>query len=99
VGRDKLVTSVNTNCCPTPTHNYALAASILLKKINVDAATIKQWAILDSGAMSHFLYNQCTCHQHCPIAAVPIIARLPNGDKVQLAHTYTLDLPALLAST
>ncbi len=41
LGRIKLVTSVNSNRCPTPTHNYALAASILLKTINVDAATIK----------------------------------------------------------
>jgi hypothetical protein len=55
VGSNKLVTSVNTNRRPTPTHNYTLAASILLKTINVDAATIKQWAILDSGVMSHFL--------------------------------------------
>jgi hypothetical protein len=41
-GSNKLVTSVNTNRCPTSTHNYTLAASILLKKINVDAAIIKQ---------------------------------------------------------
>jgi hypothetical protein len=30
------------------------------------------------------------------LAAVPLIARLPNGDKVQLTHT-TLDLPDLPA--
>jgi hypothetical protein len=36
-------------------HNYALAASILLKMIDIDAKTIKWWAILNSGATSHFL--------------------------------------------
>jgi hypothetical protein len=93
---DKLVTSVNSNCCPTPIHNYALAASILLKTINVDAATIKQWAILDSGATSHFLTTNAPA-TNIVLAAVPLIAHLPNGDKVQSTHTCTCNLPDLLA--
>jgi hypothetical protein len=46
--------------CPTPTHKYTLAASIPLKKIDVNAATIKQWAILYSRATSHFLTADAT---------------------------------------
>jgi hypothetical protein len=96
VGSNKLVTSVNKNCCPTPTHNYTLAASILLKTINVDATTIKGWAILDSGAISHFLTTNALA-TNIVLAAVPLIARLPNGDKVQSTHTCTLNLPDLPA--
>ncbi len=69
-GCNELVTSVNTNCCSTPTHNYALVASILLKTINADAAAIKQWAILDYGARNHS-NNQCICHKHCPCRYAP----------------------------
>ncbi len=89
MGSDKLVTSVNKNPCPTPTHNYALAASILVKTINVDAATIKQWAILDSRATSHFLATDAPA-TNIVLAAVPLITRLQNGDKVQSTHTPTL---------
>jgi hypothetical protein len=96
VGSNKLVTLVNTNCHSTPTHNYALAASILLKTINVNAATIKGWAILNSGAMSHFLTTDAPA-TNIILAAVPLIARLSNGDKVQSTHTCTLDLPDPLA--
>jgi hypothetical protein len=59
-----------------------------------NAATIKQWAILDSGATSHFLTTNAPATNIIP-AAVPLIARLPNGDKVQSTHTCTLNLPAL----
>jgi hypothetical protein len=94
-GSNKLVTSVNTNRCPTPTQNYALATSIHLTTINDDAATIKQWAILDSRATSHFLTTNAPA-TNIVLAAVPLIAHLPNGDKVQSTNTYTLDLPDLL---
>jgi hypothetical protein len=97
VGSNNLVTSVNTNHCLTPTHNYALAASILLKTINVDAATIKQLAILGSRAMSHFLTTDAPA-TNIVLAAVPLIDRLPNRDKVQSTHTCTLNLPDLPAS-
>jgi hypothetical protein len=60
-----------------------------------DATAIKQWAILDSGATSHFLTTTAPATNIIP-AAVPLIAQLPNGDKVQSTHTGTLDLPALL---
>ncbi len=91
VGSDKLVTSIKTNLLPTPTHNYALAAPILLKTIYVNAATIKRWAILDSRVTSLFLTTN-TPATNIVLAAVPLIACLPNSDKVQLTHTRTLDL-------
>jgi hypothetical protein len=97
-GSNKLVTSVNTNCHPTTTNNYAFAASILLKTINVNAATIERWAILDYGATSHFLTTNAPA-TNIILAAVPLIAHLPNSDKVQPTHTCTLDLPDLLAGT
>jgi hypothetical protein len=64
--------------------------------MNVNAATIKQWAILNSRATSHILTTEAPA-TNIALAAVPLIARLPNGDKVQLTHTCTLDLPDLLA--
>jgi hypothetical protein len=62
-----------------------------------NAATNKQWVILDSGAMSHFLTTKAPATNIIP-ATVPLIARLPNSNKVQSTHTCTLNLPALLVS-
>jgi hypothetical protein len=62
--------------------------------IKTDATTIKNWAILNSGATSHFLTTNTPAANIIP-ATVPIIARLPNGKQVQSTHTCTLDLPAL----
>ena len=64
------------------------------EKKTTDAATIKRWAILNSGATSHFLTTDAPAIIIVP-ADVPLIARLPNGDKVQSTHTCTLDLPDL----
>ncbi len=96
-GSNKLVNSVNTNCRPTPTHNYTLAASILLKTINVDAATIKQWAILDSGATRHFLTTNASA-TNIVLAAVPPIARLPptkwwQGAVITHLHSWLARAP------
>ncbi len=46
--------------------------------------------------MSHFLTTDAPA-TNILLAAVPLIAHLPNGDKVQSTHTCTLDLPDLLA--
>jgi len=83
---------------PTPTHNYAFAAAVLLKTISTYAETIKRWAILDSGAMSHFLTTNAPATNICK-ATIPLVARLPNGERVQSTHTCTLDLPELPAAT
>ncbi len=61
--------------------------------ISTDAKTIKQWAILDSGATSHFLTTNVPATNICT-ASVPLVARLPNGERVQSTHTCTLDLPS-----
>jgi hypothetical protein len=95
-GNNKLVNSVNSTLCPTPSHNYAHAASALLRTITTDAPNIKLWAILNSGATSHFLTTDAPTSNIIP-ASVPLIARLPNGDKVQATHTCTLNLPDLPA--
>jgi hypothetical protein len=59
-----------------------------------DAATIKQLAILDSGARSNFLTTNAPA-TNIISATVPLVARLPNSNKVQSTHTCTLDLPTL----
>jgi hypothetical protein len=46
-----------------------------------NAAIIKQWAILNSVAMSHFFTTNAPATNIIP-AAVPLIACLPNGNKV-----------------
>ncbi len=81
----------------TPTHNYAFAVVVLLKTISTNAKTIKQWAILDSGTTSHFLTTDAPATNICA-ATVPLVAHLPNGERVQSMHTCTLDLPELPAA-
>ena len=70
-------------------------ASILLRTITTDAANINRWAILDSGATSHYFLTTDAPATNIILADVLLIARLPNGDKVQSMHTCTLDLPDL----
>ncbi len=94
MGSNKLGIPVNLSCRPIPTQNYARAAFILLKTILTDAANIRNWAILDSGATRHFLTTDAPAINIIP-ATVPLITQLPNGDKVQSTHTCTLDLPNL----
>jgi hypothetical protein len=48
--------------------------------------------------MSHFLTTNAP-GTNIVLAAVPLIARLPNSDKVQSTHTCNLDLPDLPAGT
>jgi hypothetical protein len=48
--------------------------------------------------MSHFLTTNAPTSNIIP-ASVPLIARLPNNDKVQSTHTCTLNLPNLPAGT
>jgi hypothetical protein len=79
---------------PITSTQYALAAAALLKIISTNAATIKRWAILDSGATSHFLTTDAPALNITPTTK-PINARLPYGERVQSTHTCTLDLPSL----
>ncbi len=96
-GRRSATTAVklfNPSTRSYPTHNYAFAATSLLKTIKTDAETIKRWAVLDSGATSHILTTDVLALQVTP-TLTPITARLPNGERVQSTHTCILDLPAL----
>ncbi|KAL3763957.1 hypothetical protein ACHAW5_004642 [Stephanodiscus triporus] len=77
-----------------PTRKYAFAAATLLKTIATDVDTIKRWAILDSGDMGHFLTTDAPASNVQP-TTTPIIARLPNGDRVHSTHTCMLDIPTL----
>jgi hypothetical protein len=94
-GKTKINTNVNfTLPCLIPTNNYAFAASVLLKTISTNVNTIKQWAILDSGAISHFLTTNVPATNIVPTNK-PIIAHLPNGKRVHSTHTCTIDFPLL----
>ncbi len=70
---------------------------MLLKTISTDAETIKQWAILDLGATSHFLTTDAPVTNVCA-ATVPLVTRLLNGERVQSTHTCILNLPELPAA-
>ncbi len=58
---------------------------------------IRAWAILYSGATSHFLMTAAPVTNMRPTIK-PIIARLPNGERVHTMHMCTLNIPALPAS-
>jgi len=60
----------------------------------LDIDTVKNWAILDSGTTSHFLTSMAPATNITPTTK-PIVARLPNGERVTSTHTCTLDIPAL----
>ncbi len=62
--------------------------------IATSAITIKRWAILDSNVTSHFLTTDAPAANILP-AVIPLVARLPNGDKVHSTRTCTLDLQDL----
>ena len=55
---------------------------------------VKNWAILDSGATSHFLTLAAPTTNITPTTK-PIVAQLPNGDRATSTHTCTLDIPML----
>ena len=73
---------------------YAFAAEKLLRTINFDLKDIREWAILDSGATSHFLVVDA------PVEEVkrtnrPINVRQPDGAIVTSTHTCSLQIPGL----
>ena len=73
---------------------YAEAANSLLSTINIDNKNIHDWAILDSGATSHFLVTKAPTKDR-QIANSPLQVRLPDGARVASTHTCTLDIPQL----
>ena len=73
---------------------WTYAASSILPKISITEKNRLQWAILDSGASSHFLLADAPCVNRTP-ATSPITVHLPNGQTVSSSHTCELDLPNL----
>ena len=67
-----------------------------LATININPSNIHTWAILDSGATSHFLVTMAP-KSSVSTANNPLCVALPNGDIVQSTHTCTLALPQLPA--
>ena len=80
--------------CSIPTRNYALTASVLLNMINTNADTIKSWAILNSGAISHIRTTDVPATNILP-TTTSIISCLPNGTGVHSMHMCTLNIPPL----
>ena len=94
--------------CPTPTQTvqppaqrdpvqrlrYAFAADSLLSTITLTAENIKEWAILDSGATSHFLVLEAPTRQ-TEVATEPLTVRLPDGARVTSTHMCELELSQL----
>ena len=53
-----------------------------------------KWAILDSGASSHFLVSDAPNQSQVP-AISPLKIHCPNGSIIESSHTCELDLPQL----
>ena len=91
------INSFGVRPCNTPAHTntrFAYAASALLSTVNINQDNIHEWAVLDSGATSHFLVINAPTVNKKP-AQQPISASLPDGDKIHSTHTGDLDLPEL----
>ena len=56
--------------------------------------SIKDWAILDSGATSHFLATTAPITNITP-ASKPLKVKLTDGEFISSTHTFTLNLPQL----
>ena len=73
---------------------YAYAAQALLQTVDFKLEDLKNWAILDSGATSHFLVTNAPVNDILP-AANPLTVQIPNGERVTSTHTCNLDMPHL----
>ena len=66
----------------------------LTSTINTNLENIREWAILDSGASSHFLQVDAPLLQKRKTAN-PIIVTVANGEKASSTHEGFLDVPGL----
>ena len=73
---------------------FGYAGSSLLPKVTLTDKNRLAWAILDSGASSHFLLTDAPVESKV-IAKNPIEIRLPDGNEVKSSHDAILDLPQL----
>jgi hypothetical protein len=73
---------------------YQFAANALLKTIDFELEDIKNWAILDSGATSHFLLSTAPATNIRP-TQMPLRAKLPNGEAIESTAECDLMIPGL----
>ena len=73
---------------------FGHVANQLLKTVDFSLEDIREWAILDSGATSHFLVVDAPADD-VMTATNPISVRQPDGAKVQSSHTCELRIPQL----
>ena len=66
----------------------------LVSTINTNLANIREWAILDSGASSHFLQGNAPLLQKKKTAN-PIVVTVANGEKASSTHEGFIDVPGL----
>ncbi len=72
----------------------AFLANGLLKTSSLKQENIREWAILHSGAMSHFLVISALCDDVRP-ALTPLTVCHPDGAQVQSLHTCSLHVDNL----
>ena len=73
---------------------YGYAAASIIREVALDSEKMQNWAILDSGASSHFLLSTAPVVDK-RIAKTPLTVTLLNGDVVSLSHIAKLNLPLL----
>ena len=83
-------TPISQTCLTKGT--YTEAANALLSTVNIDIKNIHEWAIMDSGATSHFLVTKAPTRDR-QVAISPLKVRLPDGAQVASTHTCQLDIP------
>ena len=70
------------------------AANTILRKVALTSDNLRNWAILDSGTLSHFLLPTAPVLNKM-VADRPLTVTLPNSDTVRSSHIAELDLPLL----
>ena len=65
-----------------------------LSTVDINLKNIKEWAILDSGASSHFLVVGAPVTNK-QVSVAPISVTIPDGDQVHSTHIEDLDMPQL----
>ena len=73
---------------------YGYAASAILRTVSLTSQNRIMWAILDSGASSHFLLSAAPVHDK-EIATNPLHIKLPDGTTIKSSHTANIALPQL----
>ena len=65
-----------------------------MSTIDTNLTNIREWAILDSGASSHFLQIEAPLTNKKKTAN-PVVVTVLNGDKVSSTHEGFIDVPGL----